>query len=218
MDRKGQPEGNLLRDNVEQNTIVMAEENAIKPLKSLTIKTEETEVNRFNRMKEELGMATAGQMLTELLDRMEQPQRVADNSKALQARIESLQAELQTALERKGVLEGQVAELQVTMNSNAEAATHKELEMQQQLESMALKENQVVVSFTPDNLKVLDLVCARESKRRNQQWSRSHVINYFINARFVRGVLNGDLQSIADSELKRLGVSLKNPGKEDFEL
>lgn len=203
----------------------MAEENTIKPLKAITIKTEEETIARFNRLKDELGLATSGQMLTELLDRLEQPQRVADRAKELQATIDGLNAALDEVKTERDTLKqdnqslaDKLTEAQHHANQNAELSAAQQLAFQQQLDDLQPKDNQALISFTPDNLRVLDLVCARESKRRNQQWSRSHVINYFINARFVRGLLNGDLESIPDSELRRLGISLKNPGKEDFNL
>lgn len=203
----------------------MSEENTLRTLRTFTVKTEEETVNRFKTLKEQLGIATDSQMLTELLDRLEQPQKVNDRTKALQQQLEeasrkydgehAINEQLNTKI---ADLQHQLEEANGTANHNAEEANRQQLEMQQQIDSLTLKENQAVISFTPDNLKVLDLVCARESSRRQQSWSRSHVINYFINARFVRGLLNGDLQSVSDSELRRLGISLKNPGKEDFEL
>lgn len=203
----------------------MSNDNPLKPLKSITIKTEEDSVNRFNNLREAVGISTSGQFFTELLDRYEQPQRIGDRTRELEEQLQQLQTkydgekaineQLNSQLE---ALRHQNEELQGTANSNAEEANRLQLEHERQLAELAPKENQVLISFTPDNLRVLDLVCTRESKRRGQQWSRSHVINYFINARFVRGLLNGDLQSIPDSELRRMGVSLKNPGKEEFDL
>lgn len=203
----------------------MSNESPLKALKTFSIKTEEETVARFKQLRESVGIATDGQYLTELLDRYEQPQRVADRTKELEVHISSLEAALDevklerdTQRQRIAELEKSLAEAQSQANDNAQQADRLQLEHEKQLQELQLGEHQAVVSFTPDNLRVLDLVCARESKRRGQQWSRSHVINYFINARFVRGLLNGDLQSIPDSELRRLGVSLKSPGKEDFDL
>ena len=203
----------------------MSNDNPLKPLKSITIKTEEDSVNRFNNLREAVGISTSGQFFTELLDRYEQPQRIGDRTRELEEQLQQLQTKYDGEKAINEQLDSQLAalrhqneELQGTANSNAEEANRLQLEHERQLAELAPKENQVLISFTPDNLRVLDLVCPRESKRRGQQWSRSHVINYFINARFVRGLLNGDLQSIPDSELRRMGVSLKNPGKEEFDL
>lgn len=214
----------------------MEEKRVVKPLRSLTIKTEEEEVDRFNQMKEELGLATSGQMLTEMLDRIEQPQRIADHTKELQAEVEHLKqllaaeeaahAETKNALsalqsegeQAKTSFEQRLQELQAEANHNAEVAGAQQMAYQKQLDDLRLGDNQRVVSFTADNLKVLDFVAARESRRRKQQWSISHVINFFIYARFVKGWLNGDLESVGDSDLRKLGVGLKTKAKEAVEI
>lgn len=200
-------------------------DTTLKPLKTFSLKCEEETVDRFKHLKEELGFATDGQLMTALVDRFEQPQKVVDRTKELEAERDSLKAALEEVkLDRDALvrtneeLRQQLDAADAQANSNAEAANQKQLEYEQQLADLQPKDNQAVISFTPDNLRVLDIVCARESKRRNQQWSRSHVVNYFINARFVRGLLNGDLESVSDSELRKAGISLKRPGKEDFEL
>lgn len=200
-------------------------DTTLKPLKTFSLKCEEETVDRFKHLKEELGFATDGQLMTALVDRFEQPQKVVDRTKELEAERDSLKAALEEVkfdrdalLRTNEELRQQLDAADARANSNAEAANQKQLEYEQQLADLQPKDNQAVISFTPDNLRVLDIVCARESKRRNQQWSRSHVINYFINARFVRGLLNGDLESVSDSELRKAGISLKRPGKEDFEL
>lgn len=200
-------------------------DTTLKPLKTFSLKCEEETVDRFKHLKEELGFATDGQLMTALVDRFEQPQKVVDRTKELEAERDSLKAALEEVkLDRDALVRTNEELLQqldaadARANSNAEAANQKQLEYEKQLADLQPKDNQAVISFTPDNLRVLDIVCARESKRRNQQWSRSHVINYFINARFVRGLLNGDFESVSDSELRKAGISLKRPGKEDFEL
>lgn len=200
-------------------------DTTLKPLKTFSLKCEEETVDRFKHLKEELGFATDGQLMTALVDRFEQPQKVADRSRELEAERDSLKAALdEVKLDRDALvrtneeLRQQLDAADARANSNAEAANLKQLEYEKQLADLQPKDNQAVISFTLDNLRVLDIVCARESKRRGQQWSRSHVVNYFINARFVRGLLNGDLESVSDSELRKAGISLKRPGKEDFEL
>lgn len=203
----------------------MENEGNIKKLASLTIKTEQEEVDRFARLKEELGIMTSGQLLTELLDRVMQPQRINDRTKELTEKADNLQQLLteaestkNTQLKRIADLEQQLAEAQATANHNAEAANATQLEMQQRIDGLTLKDNQRVVSFTNDNLQVLEYVAARESKRRKQEWSISHIINFFIYARFIKGMLNGDLGSVSDSELKKIGINLKIKAKEAVEI
>ena len=217
----------------------MSDEKVVKTLKSLTIKTEDETIERFNVLKEELGVATSGQMLTEMLDRMEQPQRIADHSKELQAEIdrqrqqaaewqnkydaehainEGLQAENEKLHGKVDELTGQVEEERARANQNAVSADAHELELQQHIDDLTLKAGQQVVTFTEDNLKVIQYVAARESKRRRQPWSISHVINWIVYARFIKGMLNADLEAVSDGELRRMGVNLKTKAKEAVEV
>lgn len=190
----------------------------LRALKSLTIKTEEETIERFKGLKEAVGVSTDNQLFMALIDRFEEPQRVADRTAELEGEIGRLKELLEAEQAAGRRLAGELEEARRTSNENAEEATRQQLEMEQRMAELTPKENQAVISFSADNLKVLDLVCARESRRRKQQWSRSHVINYFIDARFVRGLLNGDLESVSDADLRKLGVDLKRRGKEDFDL
>lgn len=210
----------------------MDEKTNIKTLSTLSIKTEPETVDRFNRLKEELNIMTSGQLLTEMLDRIEQPQRIADRTKELENQITVLQQQLADSEKRstdaasvndqlESKIEGLQRQLEETTskaNHNAEVAEAQQMAFNKQLEDIKPKENQRVVTFTPDNLKVIELVAARESKRRKQAWSISHVINFFIFARFVKGMLNGDMEAVGDSELRKIGVSLKTKAREAVEI
>lgn len=191
----------------------------IKPLTTFSLKVEEDYVKQFKQLQEAAGVATANMMFQELIDRYVEPLRVNDCTEALQQELALTKAQLDTstsqlgdAAKRIAELEQQLLDLQQAANENARVAEAQMLAHEKQMsERVKLTEGQVVVDFVGDNLKVLDYVCARESRRRKQQWTRSHVINYFINARFVRGLLNGDLGSVSDGELRKLGVSLHAP-------
>lgn len=216
------------------------------PLKTLSMKTEAETIDRFNQLREQAGLHTANQMLVELLDRYEEPIRVNADIKELRKEMNLMQSELdahklkvadltreldaekqekerqiaenQDKERQIDALQQQLSEAQAQANQNAEAATATQLEMQQRIDNLTPQENQRVVSFTADNLKVLEYVAARESKRRNQAWSISHIINFFVYARFVKGMLNGDLGSVSDSELRKMGVSLKTKAKGAVEI
>lgn len=54
------------------------------------------------------------------------------------------------------------------------------------------------ITIDPLNLKLLQYVADREGKRRNQDWTISDVINFFVHCRFEKGNLNGDLKSVPD--------------------
>lgn len=189
-------------------------ENAIKPLKSKSINGIEAEYkDKFERLKEQCGYTSDARFFQDLLDRFENPQRVED-------RTRQLEDELQAKVDRIAQLEKELDEAKATVvtleqdSAKARTAAAAELqaaknEMEQYRADNELKEGEIRVFILPDNLKALDFVCARESRRRKQQWSRSHVINHFIYNRFILGNCNGDLQSISDTDCRRMGISLK---------
>lgn len=197
-------------------------ENAIKPLKSKSINGIEAEyVDKFNRLKEQCGYTSDARFLQDMLDRFENPQRVED-------RTRQLEEELQAKVDRIAQLEKELEQAQATVvtleQDNAEARTAAAAELQAAKNEMEqyradndLKEGEIRVFILPDNLKALDFVCARESRRRRQNWSRSHVINHFIYNRFILGNCNGDLLSISDTDCRRMGISLKaGKGEKSF--
>ena len=201
------------------------DENTPKTLKKYTVTTEEESIDRFKLLKEQSGIATDGQFFTALIDRYEQPQRVNDRTRELSEKADNLQHLLteaegvkSTQQQRISELERQLAEAEGRANQNAEATNRMQLEMDEKVANLTPKENQAVVTFTPDNMKVLEYVAARESKRRGQPWSISHVINFFIYARFIKGMLNGDLGSVGDAELRKMGINLKTKAKQAVEI
>lgn len=189
-------------------------ENAIKPLKSKSINGIEAEyVDKFNRLKEQCGYTSDARFLQDMLDRFENPQRVEDRTRQLEDelqakvdRIAQLEKELDEAKATVVTLEHDSAEARTAAAAELQAAKN---EMEQYRADNELKEGEIRVFILPDNLKALDFVCARESRRRRQNWSRSHVINHFIYNRFILGNCNGDLQSISDTDCRKMGISLK---------
>lgn len=194
----------------------------------LSIRVRQEDKDNFLRIQEELGVGTQAEAFNNIVEHyylpirtnqesMESVKRLKGELAAAEAKAADLQRQLDEARSADQAkqrqlddLRRQLDEARGTANSNAQQAEQQRLELQQQMDSMvSLKDGQVVVSLTPDNLKVLDFVAARESQRRKQQWSRSHVINFFIYERFVRGKLNGDLLSVDDADLRRLGINLK---------
>lgn len=196
----------------------MEEENTLKPLKKFTVNTEEDTIARFKNLKEMSGISTDGQFFGALVDRYEQPQRVADRTRELQQKLDAANATIVQKDSELADLRQQLATAQGDANKNAERANQLQMESEQRVAELTPGENQRVVSFTPDNIRVLEYVAARESRRRGQPWSISHVVNFFVYARFIKGMLNGDLGSVSDAELRKLGVNLKTKAKEAVEI
>ncbi|MDD3687838.1 MAG: hypothetical protein PHE56_13885 [Bacteroidales bacterium] len=71
-----------------------------------------------------------------------------------------------------------------------------------------LQENEHVIYIDPINWKILQFVAEREAAKRNQPWTVDDVINYFVHFRFEQGSLNGDLNSVPDSEIKKMKAEL----------
>lgn len=201
-------------------------DNKIRALAQLTVRCEEADRVRFDQFHEALGFSTKGETISAIFDRFELPQKVEDRTKELQEQLASATAEVERLRARIPELEHELAtavqdlELQKTDADRFADRTRQSSEEQQQQiamlkqqleqarEAAHLPDGNVVIAFTAENLAVLDYVCNRESRRRNAAWSRSHVINHFINSRFIKGELNGDLRSVSDSDIEKIRKTL----------
>ena len=201
-------------------------DNKIRALAQLTVRCEEADRVRFDQFHEALGFSTKGETISAIFDRFELPQKVEDRTKELQEQLASATAEVERLRARNLELEHELAtavqdlELQKTdADRFADCSRQSSEEQQQQIamlkqqleqarEAAHLPNGNVVIAFTAENLAVLDYVCNRESHRRNAAWSRSHVINHFINSRFIKGELNGDLRSVSDSDIEKIRKTL----------
>lgn len=188
----------------------MAIDLTVKP-KTFRGVSQET-LEQFAQIHEQLASATESQTFETLVERFYSPIK-ADKEQA--AEVERLRAQLEEAQQ-------QLSEWQQTANQNAEALNAATLAHQNEVNALheeaaakALKETQRVVDFVPDVLKALEAVAARESKRRNQTWTVSHVINFFIDNRIIRGRVNGGIDSLSDKECKALGIDLGKKQKQE---
>lgn len=187
---------------------------------SMRVYSEDRET--YKKIKDELALPTDAQVFAQLIQTFYDPVKVKDETAELRNRLAEL-TDKNTALlaekalleEGKSELERQLKESEAQRNENAEAASRLQLEHEAEMENMKLKENQHVLSILPDNWTALEMVAARETKRREKPWSVSHVVNYFVHFRFIKGSLNGDLKSLSDSELKAAGIE---PGKKLLDI
>ena len=194
-------------------------ETAIKTPKSKSIHGLEPEyLDKFNNLKEQCGYTSDARFLQDLLDRFENPQRVEDRTRQLEEelqakvdRIAQLEKELEQAQTTIVTMEQDIAQTRAAADNTAKQAQD---ELAEYRAAHDLRPDEYRIVILPDNLKALDFVCARESRRRKQQWSRSHVINHFIYNRFILGNCNGDLLSISDTDCRKLGISLKTRNAE----
>jgi hypothetical protein len=72
-----------------------------------------------------------------------------------------------------------------------------------------LQPNEMIVALDPLNKLVVEYVAQTEGKRRGQDWQPEDVINYFIYSRFVKGELNGNLDSVPDNVILKFKKELQ---------
>lgn len=180
-----------------------------------SIRARQEDVNNFREIQHSLGDPTAAEVFSNVVTRYNMPLRTNEENARRVQHLEEENATLQKQVEERDTtiesLRQGLADAEARANDNAQAADQQQLAYEKQLRDLALKDNQRIVAFLPDCLKAVEAVAERESRRRNQEWSVSHVINFFIHSRFIKGQLNGDLKSLSDSECKQLGISLGKP-------
>ena len=212
MEENRQTNENSGTQTIENRTNSIADKDKIVQF-SARIRQEDKEI--FEEIQHALGDPIAAEVFSNIVNRYNMPLRTNEENARKIQQMEAEAADLRQQLTERDNL---IAELQQQLkaekqraNENAETANSQQLAYEKQLKDLSLKETQRVVSFLPDCLKAVEAVAIRESKRRGQDWSVSHVINFFIHSRFIKGQLNGDLKSLSDSECKQLGISLGKP-------
>lgn len=173
--------------------------------------------------------STVNQMMETLIERYYSPIKAQDQSEIVskqEKEIESLKNQFHELQEKYNILRDEKANCSEdigSLNLKIEELT-SQLELvsseRDQLEHDVinatvkgeLPENGHVIIIDALNIELLKFVSVRESKKRNQEWTIDDVINYFIHFRFERGNLNGNLDAVPDSEIKKLKEKLN---KED---
>lgn len=177
-----------------------------------SIRARQEDVDNFREIQHSLGDPTAAEVFSNVVTRYNMPLRTNEENARRVQHLEEENATLQKQVEERDTtiesLRQRLADAEARANDNAQAADQQQLAYEKQLRDLALKDNQRVVAFLPDCLKAVEAVAERESQRRNQEWSVSHVINFFIHSRFIKGQLNGDLKSLSDAECKKLGIAV----------
>ncbi len=207
-----------MEDNNNTPTSVVSKVGKKLALQHWTVRVEADDVQRVKALQVKLETSVAG-VLTTLLDRFEKPLQVEDTTDELRLQVATLQQQLAALQQEQETWQQQQQELE-TLRGQHQAAVEERNRYAEQLNAATLREeqaaqrlaewepgeNEVRLVLLPANLKVLDYVASRESKRRGQAWSRSHVVNHFIHSRFVAGELNGDLRSVPDGDLRKMGI------------
>jgi len=85
-------------------------------------------------------------------------------------------------------------------------------QLKQQIQSLQGRkfaaDNDSLLQIDPINIKILEYVAEREGKKRNQEWTISDVINWFIHYRFEVGTINGGFDSVPDRVIRGMKEDL----------
>lgn len=180
----------------------------------------------YKRIKEETALPTDAQVFAQLVQSFYDPIRVKDETADLQQQLatatdalQHLQDDYARMLDQMTDLKNANADLELQLNGarNQAAEEAGRLQLEYEAKAKALEEqnapkpDQHLLTIPDDYYRALQLVAERESQRRGQQWTPSHVVSFFIYSRFIKGSLNGDLKSLSDSELRQAGI--KTGGK-----
>jgi chromosome segregation ATPase len=169
-------------------------------LVSYSAKITQENRDRLERIKEEMNLPTMNELFDNLIDRFYSPIKVNRENAQL---IEALKKQLEESTETLHARNGEIQELTAWINT-----CESELE---QLKSR--KENTLldllppgatVLRLEPITIKILEYVAEIEGRRRKQEWHPEHVIDYFVHSRFIKGELNGNLNSVPDSAVAKI--------------
>jgi chromosome segregation ATPase len=185
-----------------------------------TLKLYPDTLENFNRILAESESKSVNQFVETLLDRYENPRKIDENN---EKELIKTQQELAKAQEKICALEQKLAE-----NSNWETKL-SEADNQHKAEIDALRkeifllksnlndaENDVKtlsnnkIDISQLNMEVLKYVAKREAGNRKYAVTISDIINFFIQKRFIKGELNGGLDSVPNNEIEKIKKQLNS--------
>ncbi|MDL2262503.1 hypothetical protein LJC11_03255 [Bacteroidales bacterium OttesenSCG-928-I21] len=76
-------------------------------------------------------------------------------------------------------------------------------------DTVNLPEDSYVLKIDKLNYRALQYVAEREGKRRKQNWTIDDILNYIIDARLIRGLLNAAIDSVPDIYVKKMIQEIK---------
>lgn len=182
----------------------MAEIESIKPR---AFQLAESNMQLLEQIKSELGAATWNEVFTNILQRFYDPIKI--NSKNNEE-LKNLQAVNSDLKEQLRVKIDYVKNLKSDLDDMCNRFSQQSAELDNLKNSKHINDNQMLLDIDKVNQLVLKEVAKREGERRNQNWTPSDVVNYFIESRFVNGDLNGNLKSLPDSVIEKLRKECEN--------
>lgn len=173
----------------------------------------ESNKQKLDRIYSELGSPTWNETFTNLVERFYDPikknEEVSNRADKLATDNKELQEQYKTLLQKNN-------DLQSDLDSMVERYSKLSIEYEdyKNREQEKLSGDAVILHIDKINQRVLKEVAKRESITRKQSWSIDDIVNYFIDARFVRGMLNGGLSSLPDSLVKEIKKQEKEASHE----
>lgn len=161
----------------------------------------------FERRREEQGM-TVTAYFEHLIDTENKKavaalpvETVKDNPEHLK-RIAELETELEATKESYDRIKKDFNNLTAGCHNEIETLTDRIAELE--------THSSGAVAIDPINMSILYYIAEREGKKRNQEWTTSDVVNFFIYHRFEKGTLNGGFDSVPDRIISKLRKELEN--------
>ncbi len=197
--------------------------------KALTVQIPESVLKAFKELHAS-DTWTQAELMQQLIERYYEPIKQKETDAKQIAEYKDVLAEMERA---NADLENQIAELTTMLEqknaeftelqNNSQSNSEREAELQQAIDDRDAQiaeltarvadidhiiQNSEKYEIEPLNVKLLNFVAEREGKRRNQQWTASDVINFFVHCRFEKGQLNGDLKSVPDDVVRKFKEEL----------
>lgn len=183
----------------------MEEKENSKAVKAVTLKLTPEVYTKYKQLEAEIDAATVSNFIETIIERVYSPIRInQENEQKIRKQLEGIEHLEDKLLESEKKLQESFREIEKAQKENEQLS----MEMERTKNEITIPDNCLVVKFDALNIKILQYVAARESKKRNQNWSVDDVINYFTHFRFEMGSLNGDLDSIPDKIIEQLKKEL----------
>jgi len=177
-------------------------------MKTLSIKLSDEIFDEFEKIysENEEKLRTKSLFLEELLNRFYEP--VKNNKKTVEE-LESTKEKLQEAESKLKEYEGKLQKVESNLQTESEkikSLNVVNVELEKSLLTISELENRLKNSIELDDftLAVLNFIADRETKKYKREIKSEHVVKFFVENRFVKGSLNGGLNSISDSEVAKI--------------
>jgi len=191
----------------------MTKENSkVRQTKSYRLSAEL--ITALDEYYEELGARDAEEFFQTILDQQYHPVKInEENVKKVQA-LQKIVTDSETATE---IYNKKLSDMEAKHNAEKESLQSEndrlKTEISELINRHKLPEYSKVITFEPLNYLCLQYVVNKftnQRKCKQEEWTPEMVINYFIVERLIKGTINGDIDSVPDSEIRKCKKQLEN--------